>query len=229
MSQIFWRQRADARTHCPCLFLDRDGVVVEEVGYLHRAEDVRLLPGAAEVIAAARDRGWAVGLVTNQAGVGRGYYDWTAFAAVQTVIAEHLGLGEEPFDFVAACGTHPEAAHDHLRIADHPWRKPNPGMLQMAAAALSLDMPASIMVGDQLTDLQAGLAAGVGRVVHVLTGHGAEARAGVERLAVAIGGRRLLSIQGLDTLESVLGESAAWSGDQPASSSAFASADTPVL
>lgn len=200
MSQIFWRQRAGARTHAPCLFLDRDGVVVEEVGYLHRAEDVRLLPGAAEVIAAARERGWAVGLVTNQAGVGRGYYDWTAFAAVQAVIAEQLGLGPEPFDFVAACGAHPEAAHDHLRIADHPWRKPNPGMLLMAAQALSLDMPASIMVGDQLTDLQAGLAAGVGRVAHVLTGHGAEAREGVERLAGTATSRRVLLLAGLNAL-----------------------------
>lgn len=197
MSQIFWRQRADARTHAPCLFLDRDGVVVEEVGYLHRAEDVTVLPGAAEAIGAARARGWAVGLVTNQAGIGRGYYDWAAFEAVQAAVVERLDLGPEPFDFTAACGAHPEAAHDHLRIPDHPWRKPNPGMLLMAAHALSLDLPASLMVGDQLTDLQAGLAAGVGRVVHVLTGHGAEARAGVEALAASQRPGRLLTLRSL--------------------------------
>ena len=185
MSQVFWRQRDDARRFAPCLFLDRDGVVVEEVGYLHRPEDVRVLPGAAETIAAARARGFAVGLVTNQAGIGRGYYDWDDFAAVQQVIAEQLALGAEPFDFVAACAAHPQASHDCMRIADHAWRKPNVGMLRMAETSLSLDVPNSIMVGDQLTDLQAGLAAGVGRVVHVRTGHGVDARPGVEAFVQA--------------------------------------------
>lgn len=204
MSQIFWRQRADARTHVPCLFLDRDGVVVEEVGYLHRAEDVRILPGASEAIASARGQGWAVGLVTNQAGVGRGYYDWPAFAAVQSVIAEHLGLGSEPFDFVAACGTHPQAAHDHLRIADHSWRKPNPGMLKMAADTLSIDMSASILVGDQLTDMQAGFSGGVGRLVHVRSGHGSTSRAAVEAYSAGLGSSAVSFIDGLSRLPALL-------------------------
>jgi D-glycero-D-manno-heptose 1,7-bisphosphate phosphatase len=72
------------------LFLDRDGVVVEEADYLCRAEDVRILPGAAAVIAAANRRGVPVVLVTNQSGIGRGYFDWAAFAAVQDAIRSAL-------------------------------------------------------------------------------------------------------------------------------------------
>ena len=129
MSQIYWHERAHAPHGVPCLFLDRDGVVVEEVHYLHRRGDVRLLNGAAALIEAARTRGWAAGLVTNQAGIGRGYYGWADFESVQEEIAAQLGLGPEPFDFVAACGAHPEAPGAFHRIANHSWRKPNPGMI----------------------------------------------------------------------------------------------------
>lgn len=204
MNQIFWRQSAQARRGGSCLFLDRDGVVVEEVEYLHRAEDVRVLPGAAEVIASARKRGWAVGLVTNQAGIGRGYYDWMAFAAVQSALDTLLGIETEPFDFIAACGTHPEANQEQLRIFDHSWRKPRPGMLLMAAHALNLDLSNSVMVGDQITDLQAGLSAGVGRVAHVSTGHGDNSLAAAQALAAKLGPDRVLLLRGLDDLPAAL-------------------------
>jgi D-glycero-D-manno-heptose 1,7-bisphosphate phosphatase len=172
MSQIYWFQRENAARGCPCLFLDRDGVVVEEVNYLHRVEDVHILGGAAGLISSARARGWAVGLITNQAGIGRGYYDWTAFNIVHDEIVARLGAGPEPFDFVAACGAHPEAVSPFHRIANHSWRKPNAGMITMAANALNLDLAASALIGDQLSDLHAGAAAHVGRILHVKTGHG---------------------------------------------------------
>jgi D-glycero-D-manno-heptose 1,7-bisphosphate phosphatase len=183
MSQVFWCQRDTAPRGAPALFLDRDGVVVEEVGYLHRVEDVRLLPGAAEVVQAAQRARLGVGLVTNQAGIGRGYYGWDEFRAVQDEIARQLGLGPEPFDFVAACGAHPDASVPVQRIADHAWRKPNPGMLQMARLTLGVDLGRSVLVGDQMSDLQAGRAAGVGRLVHVRTGHGAAGEEGVAAFA----------------------------------------------
>ena len=198
MHQTFWWRAAAARFNAPCLFLDRDGVLVEEVGYLHRPHDVRILPGAVEAIMAARANGWAVGLVTNQSGVGRGYYDWESFIAVQNTITERLGLGHGVFDFVAACGTHPCAAVSELRIRDHPWRKPNPGMLLAAAEALSLDLPTSAMVGDQLTDVQAGLAAGVGTVIHVATGRGLSERGQVAALLPGLSRGQLLFRRGLD-------------------------------
>lgn len=182
MSQVYWFEKDAARRSCPCLFLDRDGVIVEEVRYLHRRGDVRLLAGAGAIITAARAHGFAVGLVTNQAGIGRGYYDWAAFAAVQDEIMSRLELGPEPFDFVAACASHPEAVDRFHRVTDHSWRKPNPGMLRMAVAALDLDLAGSLLVGDASSDIEAGLAAGIGRLIHVRTGHGAEQRHTVEAL-----------------------------------------------
>ena len=179
MNQTFWYERPNAPSNCPCLFLDRDGVVVDEVNYLHRPADVRLLPGARDAIILARSRGFAVGLVTNQAGIGRGYYDWQAFEAVQHKITELVDCGHDAFDFVAGCGAHAEAAIPLLRVAAHSWRKPNPGMMITAAACLGLDLAASIMVGDQISDIQAANAAGIGRMFHVATGHGARQRAAV--------------------------------------------------
>jgi len=203
MSQVFWRRSDSAATDRPALFLDRDGVVVEEVNHLGRPKDVRVLNGAREVVGGARRVGCAIGLVTNQAGVGRGYYDWNAFEAVQAELEAQLGLGPEPFDFVAACGTHPEAALPELRVPNHPWRKPAPGMLLKAAEALRLDLASSVMVGDQLTDLQAGLAAGVGHLVHVRTGHGASGRDAVE--AFAAEGPRVTLLASLADLPGALG------------------------
>jgi len=187
----YWCQMAAVPEGAPCLFLDRDGVVVEEVDYLHRVADVSIAAGVREVLAAARARGMAVGLVTNQAGVGRGYYGWRQFTEVQEEIVRRLRVESEPFDFVAACGAHPQAVCPALRVADHPWRKPRPGMLLRAAETFRLDLPRSVMVGDQLSDLQAGLAASVGRVIHVPTGHGGHHVAAARELA-GIDGRVVL-------------------------------------
>lgn len=180
---VWWWRRENVRLGRACLFLDRDGVVVEETNYLCRPEDVRVLGGVARLIKAARARGWLVGLVTNQAGIGRGYYDWSDFEEVQREVARQLDLGAEPFDFIAACGAHAEASRPELRHPSHDWRKPQPGMLAHAGSLFHIDMERSVMVGDQVTDLQAGVASGVGSVVHVLTGHGRKARPAAEAWA----------------------------------------------
>lgn len=204
MSQVYWFEKDGARRGGPCLFLDRDGVVVQEVSYLHRREDVRILDGAVELIDSARRRGWAVGLVTNQAGIGRGYYDWPAFSGVQDEIVARLDLGPSPFDFVAACASHPEAADPFHRIENHSWRKPNAGMLRMAACALDLDLPSSVLVGDQLCDIRAAASAQVERVFHVGTGHGCEQRAAIEAFA-RDHGFPVISVANLAEVRSYLG------------------------
>lgn len=178
--QTFWRAYASPMGGRPTLFLDRDGVLVEEVDYLGRVEDVRLLDGVADLLEHARSQGFAVGVVTNQAGVGRGYYGWADFEAVQAEIARQIGAGDTPFDFIAASGCHPQAVTPELRVDGHPWRKPNPGMLTHAAEVLDLDLSRSVMAGDHLTDMQAGAAAGVDTLVHLRTGHGRRLRPEVE-------------------------------------------------
>jgi D-glycero-D-manno-heptose 1,7-bisphosphate phosphatase len=144
----------------PVLFLDRDGVLVEDTDYLGAPEDVRHIDGVAEAIAHANSLGVAVVLVTNQSGIGRGYYDWTAFSRVQEVIQRHLRDKGARLDLVLACAYHGEASPPY-RKADHPWRKPNPGMLTAALDLLGTSSRVSMMVGDRASDMAAGVAAGV--------------------------------------------------------------------
>jgi D-glycero-D-manno-heptose 1,7-bisphosphate phosphatase len=163
--------RREARS--PALFLDRDGVVVEEVHFLHRPEDVILVAGAARVIVRARARGIIVVLATNQSGIARGLYGWEAFAATQ----ERIGAA---LDMVLACPFHPDGKAPYR--GDHPCRKPWPGMLQRAAERLGLDLAASWVIGDRARDLEAGRAAGCAGGLHVLTGHGDRERAAATAL-----------------------------------------------
>ncbi len=179
-----WREVRRAPTGAaprPALFLDRDGVIVEEVDYLHRVADVRLVPGAARVIAAANALELPVVVVTNQAGIGRGHYGWDEFAAVQARILSDLERAGAALDMVLACPFHPEGTGAY-RVANHPARKPRPGMFLEAARALSLDMARSWVVGDRLIDLEAGRAAGLAGGLHVLTGHGARERPDLDGL-----------------------------------------------
>ncbi len=158
----------------PALFLDRDGVVVEEVHFLHRPEDVRLVPGAASVMAAARRQGIPVVLTTNQSGIARGLFGWEAFAATQSRLETLLAAEQAAFDMVLACPFHPEG-HPPYR-AEHPCRKPRPGMLLRAAERLGIDLAKSWVVGDRARDLEAGRAADCAGGLHVLTGYGAGER-----------------------------------------------------
>lgn len=155
----------------PALFLDRDGAVVVEAHYLHEVGKVELIEGAAETIVAANRLDIPVVLVTNQAGIGYGYFGWDAFLAVQEkILAELAELGAD-IDGVYACPFHEKGQppYDH---ADHPARKPNPGMLLAAAGALAIDLGRSWIVGDRAADIEAGINAGLRGGVHVLTGHG---------------------------------------------------------
>lgn len=163
--------RDHARRGGAALFLDRDGVVVEEVDHLCRVEDVRLVPGAADVIGAANRQNIPVILVTNQAGIGRGLYGWTDFVAVQDAIIGMLETQGARFDAVYACPHHPNGKGDFLH-PDHPARKPNPGMILRAAIDLRLDLQNSWLVGDKTIDVEAARRAGLAGAMQVMTGHG---------------------------------------------------------
>lgn len=160
----------------PALFLDRDGVIVEEPGYLHRAEDVVMIPGAAEVIASANRLGVPVVVITNQAGIGRGYYGWSDFCAVESTIAENLRREGAILDGVFACPYHRNGV-EPWKHPDHPARKPRPGMLLAAARLLNIELSRSWIVGDKMVDIEAGFAAGLRGGMQVLTGEGPEHRA----------------------------------------------------
>ncbi|MCE1229655.1 MAG: HAD family hydrolase [Firmicutes bacterium] len=156
----------------PALFLDRDGTLNEEVHYLHRPEDARLTAGAAQALAEANRRGIPVIVVSNQAGIGKGIFGWEQYGAVMERIDELLAQEGAHIDAAYACPFH-EAGQGEYRYADHPDRKPNPGMLLRAAEEHDLDLSRSWMIGDKDLDLETGRRAGC-RVALVRTGYGAE-------------------------------------------------------
>ncbi len=170
-SQLVNRVAAGPRR--AALFLDRDGVVVEEVNYLHRPEDARLIPGAVDIVGRCNRLGVPAVVVTNQAGIGYGRYGWDAFIAVQEKIADDLIDAGVFVNAVYACPHHADARPPY-DTPDHPCRKPNPGMLIRAAEMLPIDLGRSWIVGDRASDLAAGLNAGLAGGFHVLSGHGSD-------------------------------------------------------
>lgn len=144
----------------PALFLDRDGVIVVDSHYLGCVEDVRMIAGAASAIARCNALGVPVVVVTNQSGIARGFYDWNAFHAVQGALSAALASAGAHLDAVLACAYHGDG-REPLRVAGHPWRKPNPGMILAAAIRMNLDLSHSWIIGDKAHDVAAGNAAGL--------------------------------------------------------------------
>lgn len=155
------------------LFLDRDGTLIEEVNYLASPEQVRLIPGAAVAVRKLNAAGVPVVVVTNQAGVARGYFPEERVGEVHAHLSELLAIEGANVDAYYYCPHHGTAGIGEYRI-DCECRKPKPGMLLKAAGDLNLDLSRSWMIGDKLDDLRAGAAAGC-RTVLVRTGYGAKA------------------------------------------------------
>jgi D-glycero-D-manno-heptose 1,7-bisphosphate phosphatase len=145
----------------PVLFVDRDGVLIEDRGYVGSAAQTHVYPDAPAAIAAARALGYRVAIVTNQSGIARGFYDWAGFAAVQDVIDATLARAGAALDAVLACAYHGEGRAPYA-IADHFWRKPNPGMILEGLHRLNGIAARSVMVGDKAGDIAAARAAGLG-------------------------------------------------------------------
>ena len=155
--------------HRSALFLDRDGTLIELVDYLSAADDVRLIESAVAAVRTANAAGVAVVVVTNQSGIGRGYYDWNAFEAVQARLYELMAAADAVIDAAYACPHPPPEAGGP---ADSLYRKPAPGMLLRARADLTLDLAGSRIAGDTAADLAAGKAAGLQEGILVNTGYG---------------------------------------------------------
>jgi D-glycero-D-manno-heptose 1,7-bisphosphate phosphatase len=142
------------------LFLDRDGVVNVEIGYLHRIEDVRWVPGIVPLCRTARDLGYKVIVVTNQAGIARGFYTEDDFFSLMAWIRAELRRDGVEFDAVYFCPFHPTEGVGSYRC-EHEDRKPGPGMLLRGAQEFGLDLKQSILVGDRCSDIGAANAAGL--------------------------------------------------------------------
>lgn len=154
----------------PAVFIDRDGTLTEEVGYVNHPRRLRLLPRSAEAIRRLNQAGVAAVVVTNQAGVARGYFSEEVLHAVNRELVEQLKREGAHLDGLYVCPHHPTEGEPPFR-ARCDCRKPKPGLLQRAAADLGLDLGASTMVGDKASDLVPGATVGA-RSVLVLTGYG---------------------------------------------------------
>ena len=154
----------------PAVFIDRDGTLTEEMGYVNHPRRVRLLPRSAEAIRRLNHAGIPAVVVTNQAGVARGYFSEDVLHAVNGAVIALLKEAGAHLDGVYVCPHHPSVGEPPFRL-DCDCRKPKPGLLHRAAADLSLDLAGSTMIGDKPSDLGAGRAVGA-RSILVLTGYG---------------------------------------------------------
>jgi D-glycero-D-manno-heptose 1,7-bisphosphate phosphatase len=143
------------------LFLDRDGTLTHDEGYTFCVEGLKWLPGAQEAIAAANAKGVLVVLITNQSGIGRGYFTESDMHRFHEAMQADLRAAGGRLDAIYFCPFIDDAPDRRYRAADHPDRKPNPGMLLRAIADLGVDPAASLMVGDQASDLEAARRVGM--------------------------------------------------------------------
>lgn len=146
------------------LFLDRDGVINVEKNYVHRIEDFEFLPGIFELCATAQALGFRLVVITNQAGIGRGYYDETDFQRLTHWMREQFHDRGIVIDRVYHCPYHPTEGIGEFRRESFD-RKPNPGMILQAQRDLGLDLANSVLLGDKDSDSAAGRAAGIGHLL----------------------------------------------------------------
>jgi D-glycero-D-manno-heptose 1,7-bisphosphate phosphatase len=142
-------------------FLDRDGVLNVDHGYVSRPKDFHWLPGALSAMARLQQAGFQLVVVTNQSGIGRGYYTQADFDALSAHMRAELQAQGIMLAGIYSCPHHPEATLAAYRL-DCDCRKPGPGMILQAARDLALNLPTSCLFGDKPSDIAAGRAAGVG-------------------------------------------------------------------
>jgi D-glycero-D-manno-heptose 1,7-bisphosphate phosphatase len=154
----------------PAVFIDRDGTLTEEVGYVNHPSRLRLLPRSAAAVRRLNEAGIAAVVATNQAGIARGYFSEEVMQAVHERLAAQLKEAGAHLDGLYVCPHHPTEGAPPYR-ADCDCRKPRPGLILRAARDLDLDLAGSTMVGDKASDLLVAPAVGA-RAVLVLTGYG---------------------------------------------------------
>ena len=164
------------RARAKALFLDRDGVINQEVGYLHAKEQVRWVEGIFDLCRMAAERGYKLVVVTNQAGIARGYYSEAQFQELMEWMRGEFESRGLKLDAVYYCPFHPEQGVGAYK-REHEDRKPGDGMLRRAARDLRLDLCSSVMVGDRCSDVAAAQSAGL-RQVFLLQGIETERCAG---------------------------------------------------
>ncbi len=151
------------------IFFDRDGVLIKDMNYIKKPEEVILLNGVIDLIKYAKKMGFLNFIITNQSGIARGFFTWEDYEKVSKKMLELINLPEA----ICAIYANGEGPNNQDKCS---WRKPSPSMILRAANDFNLDLEHSIIVGDRLSDLRSGESAGIKNLVHVLTGHGINER-----------------------------------------------------
>ena len=186
-----WREgrsadRESVRGMTSAVFLDRDGVINVDHGYVSTWERFEFLPGVPDALRALQDAGYLLIVVSNQSGIGRGYYCEADVESLNKAIAQHLGstVGVTLSEFYH-CPHHPtEAEGEFLRQCD--CRKPAPGMIRQAVLDHGIDLKTSLLVGDKDSDIEAGRAAGVARLFKVVDSPQTATPAGDVQLVIGL-------------------------------------------
>jgi len=158
-----------ARLRREAVFLDRDGTLIREVNYLCRVEQIEILPGVAEALRRLRSAGFSLVMITNQSAVARGYLSENSLREIHQVIEARLANEGASLDAIYYCPHHPTAGIGALCI-DCECRKPKTGMIDRAVAEWGLDPTLSVVVGDQLSDMELASAVGARGILLDSTG-----------------------------------------------------------
>jgi D-glycero-D-manno-heptose 1,7-bisphosphate phosphatase len=145
------------------LLLDRDGVINEDINYLHRKEDFKFIPGIFDLCRTAAEHNFMLIIITNQSGIARGYYSENDFMKLTEWMFSKFAERGIKLTKLYACPHLATAELPEYRL-DCPARKPNPGMLLKAQAEFNLDLPECVLIGDKVSDMEAGIRAGIGRL-----------------------------------------------------------------
>ena len=143
------------------LFLDRDGIINIDHGYVHKQSEVEFIDGIFSLCKVAKAKGYKIFIITNQAGIGRGYFSEVDFFILMDWMREKFNQLGAKIDDIYFCPFHPTGGIGRYKV-DSECRKPRPGMILQASKEYDIDLSNSVLVGDSLTDIQAGIAAGVG-------------------------------------------------------------------
>lgn len=151
-------------------FLDRDGVINFEKNYVYKVDDFALIPGVIEALKMLQDMGFLLVIITNQAGIAKGYYGLQDLYELHAHLEKKFGQEGVHFDGIYFCPHHPESIFEHLAVPCS-CRKPQPGMILNAAKDLNIDLDSSVLFGDKVTDIKAAKLAGLSKSYLLRSGH----------------------------------------------------------
>ena len=172
--RVFFQENIKNKIEKPALYLDRDGVIIEDLNFVRDPKDVYLCDGIKPLLKTAFEYNWHIVIVTNQSGIYRKYFSWDDYEAVNQKMIDLLEI-PNPFSGIFACGENPEDKASK-------YRKPSPEMILELSRQLSLDLKKSILIGDRSSDLIAGSKANLKALFHVKTGHGSNERDAIKTM-----------------------------------------------